>query len=147
MQALDVVLAVLSAVFDYFPDPDEAAGVSPSSGGGGKGAEAWRPWTWKEVDEVAAVAGLDPDRHTLRRIVRMAEIKERIAWNHTAWLCLHIPKFSKKTFSFEDFHPLIREQTKGNISLLRRLAEEIDLPEKLSEEEKRARFEKWKGKA
>jgi len=47
---------------------------------------------------------------TLRELFWRKEALAMEQWNHTAWICFHIPSFSKEAKSADDFHPLKRQQ-------------------------------------
>ena len=66
-------------------------------------------------------------------------------WDHTAWLCLYMPRFlkSSRRFKLTDFHPIRGQANKVNIFKVCQWMEEVgkNLPKELSEEEIE---QKWK---
>jgi len=65
------------------------------------------------------------------------------AWDHTAWLCFHIPRFTKRRFSVEDFHPLRAQHRSLNVTQFDQWRESVKdkLPDDLSEAEIMRRYE------
>jgi len=76
----------------------------------------------------------------------MAEAVTMAAWDRTAWLCLHIPNFSKKRRRLSDVHPLRGAKRQVNLGKLLRQMDEFSkhLPEHMTEAEIDAAWDKWK---
>ena len=75
----------------------------------------------------------------------MADAREMREWDRVAWTCFFIPRFGKKRFDIEDFHPLRgRDKTVklgATLAWMRKMSEH--LPEALSEEEKDRRWQEY----
>lgn len=65
------------------------------------------------------------------------EARQLEAWDHTAWICLHIPSFAKSERRFESFHPLRKGQQKTDVAELNAWVDEMSatLPKTLTREE------------
>lgn len=65
-------------------------------------------------------------------------------WNHTAWICAHMPSFGKRSQNLEDYHPLRKpkwtslspDEVKEGLAELRKT-----LPVKLNELESERRWQ------
>lgn len=69
-------------------------------------------------------------------------------WDKVAWTCFFIPRFTKKRFKLEDFHPFRGRTQAVNIFKLNKRIDELgkNLPETLSKEEIEKMWEKRKEK-
>ena len=133
---------ILKAFEDFFPEAEKQEGdVKPK-----RVRERKDSWSWRDVFTLAGRAGVDPWDYSLRELVWMAHGKNMAMYDHAAWICMHIPSFSKERKVLADFHPMLREQQKQSAAGLRKFIDEAKdiLPETLSEEEQRRRFEEWK---
>lgn len=65
------------------------------------------------------------------------------AWDHTAWICLHMPSFSKSERKFESFHPLRKSRQTTDIASMNAWVDEVatTLPKTLTREEIDRRWE------
>ena len=67
-------------------------------------------------------------------------------WDQVAWLCAHIPSFSKKRHSISDFHPL---RKKDKQALLGKISKQMEawrgrLAKTLTPEELEAKWQAYK---
>lgn len=73
----------------------------------------------------------------------MARAKLMDEWDRAAWLCLHMPRFSKKRYSLSDFQPFRRAEKKTSMKKLDKIVASGLLPDKLSNEEAEKVLEKY----
>lgn len=67
-------------------------------------------------------------------------------WNHTAWICLHLPSFGRRSQNFDDYHPLKRPKWTSLTpeEMKRSLAEHRKtLPTQLNELERERRWQQF----
>ncbi len=69
-------------------------------------------------------------------------------WDRVAWMCFFIPRFTKKRYKVEDFHPLRGKSKAVDIFKLNKRIEEVrkNMPKSLTNEEIDALWEKRKEK-
>lgn len=67
-------------------------------------------------------------------------------WDKIAWLCFHMPRFSKGSLKFEKFHPFRQGQEEMNITQMAMWMSEMRdyLPKTLTEEEIERKWVKFK---
>ena len=136
----------------FFPEPgseglgrkDQEDGESDSGGSGGDGEGDQEDdlressiSNYRTCYELAGVIGVNPRPFTLRKLLWMAEAKERSEWNRAASLMVkihnaHIAKQSD-AIGFKDVHPYFiaekikeqrnREPTEGELTMLRNAIE------------------------
>ncbi len=64
------------------------------------------------IDEAAGILGMDPDKYTLRSLIRMRDGKLAEQWRHTASIMAMIAnsvrdaKKKKKGYQWTDFYPM-----------------------------------------
>jgi hypothetical protein len=87
---------------------------------------------------------VEPWDYSLRELVWRARARQMEDWDQVAWLCAHVPRFSKRRYTVEDFHPLRKARRQVNISELDRQIKEVEslLPDDLTEDEIEARWKK-----
>lgn len=136
---LQAIPALMQALRDFLPEPDEKAAVRKSR------KVALKPLTWKDVYGMAARAGVDPRPFSIRELRWMVDAKGRDEWDRIAWLCMHIPSFRKGTRRFSAFHPILKAENAVDIRELQEWAEDVSklMPETISEEEDKRKYEAW----
>ena len=67
-------------------------------------------------------------------------------WDHTAWICLHQPRMTKKRYKLEDFHPMRGNRKQVSLYEYNKFMGEARkiLPKTLSNEEIEQRWLKYK---
>ena len=102
-----------------------------------------REWTWQTIHEIAGIAGVDPWDYSLRELVWRYDAIRMEQWDHTAWLCFHIPRWGKTRKTPIDFNPLRMQERQTNIAKLNAWIDEVSdkLPETLSTEDFEKQFE------
>ena len=77
-----------------------------------------------------------------------AKALELDEWDRIAWLCFYMPRFSRKSYVPDDFHPLRAGDKKMNLGAFTHWVKEMHdyLPATMSNEEIESRWKKAKEK-
>ena len=94
------------------------------SGGGEQGTTGAdsRGDGWHLIFQCAAIAGVEPWPYSLRQLLYMAQQKQEVHWERTAWVAYHIVAVnSKKRHKPADFNPYYqatkrKPRKKGNLT-------------------------------
>lgn len=96
---------------------------------------------------MAALAGVEPWRYTLRELLWMADARRAEAWDRVAWTCAHILKpYMTGKPNLEDFNPLRLIERDEAVKAAVGNGERKPLPKRLSNEETRERWAAVKAK-
>jgi len=117
----------------------------PCPSGGKSGSAPYgkpKPWTWKDVHGLAALAGVaEPWPCTLRELAWRAEAVRCDAWDRAALIALRISQgLLKGKFELADFHPFLKRSEPASWADAERKAE--TLPDMLTPEQ----FAEWRRK-
>lgn len=99
---------------------------------------------------MAGAAGVDPYRFSLREIFCLLEGKRSEMWDYVSWICYFMPSFGKKSRKIEKYNAfLIRKKEKEKILAkieYETVRAQVDLPDELSENERKGIFERLRNK-
>ncbi len=88
---------------------------------------------------------MEPWGYSLRELTWRAEALNMLEWDRVAWTCFWIPRFGKKRYSLEDFHP-IRKSMKADLGEVLYWIGKVGrtLPKTMTREEFDRRWEEFK---
>lgn len=68
------------------------------------------------IDQCAGIIGIDPEPFTLRSLLRMADARQRTAWDKLSWLAAIVVNCQRtakdRMFKPSELNPYTAEQTK-----------------------------------